>query len=183
MKRLVYCVLVLAFTVCSSPAWANDGKTSKAKADVVIPGTTAKASWASLAEAGKTIKLQPVVITPVVVETPAGTSTGPVPVKGDSKLAAAASKVAGNPSLSIGQRMELGLSYRNIRGVVKDLHDEGELDGLTESELSVIVLTRLAAKNPEAYARAAAQGSMEDIIAFISRLLPLILQILALFGV
>ena len=168
MKRLICCVLLLAFMVCSSPAWAKDGKVAKAKADVVVPGTSGvvAATWADIPSTTKAV-------------------VNPSPDKRVKKatLGSAAAKVARSPGIPIGVRLELGLTYSNLKKVVGELHDEGELDDLTQDELEIIVLTKLSMQNPKGFAKAASlppsePGSILSILVLLRKWIPLILSLL-----
>ncbi len=100
---------------------------------------------------------------------------------GDPSLAAAAAVVHGRQGLSRKQRRDMGLSIRNIRRVTAELHKTGELQDMTREEVSAAVLDQLMSESPAAFQDAAIDW--DNLLAFIERLIPLILKLIALFGV
>jgi len=63
----------------------------------------------------------------------------------------------------------------------KALKKEGKLDGLTKQEQAAAVLEYLVDDDPQAFADPSLDW--DAILAFIEKILPLILKILALFGI
>jgi len=97
-----------------------------------------------------------------------------------SDLAGAAAEVAGRRGISGRQRRDLGLTFRNLRQVVRDLHAEGRLEGLSRSDLALVTLDTLMEANPKAYAND--QLDFDAILNFLERILPIILKLIELFG-
>lgn len=89
---------------------------------------------------------------------------------------------SGRRDLSFRQRRELGLTIANLAEIAKELKAEGEIDKDTpRSEVAAAIAVRLEAKNPAAF-KGAAAIDLDSIIAFIERLLPLILKLIDLFS-
>jgi len=105
----------------------------------------------------------------------AGQATAP------TDLAAA---LAERPESRLGflQRRKLGLTWRNLRPIVKHLQEEGRIGNGNPSADAVLVMEELMAQNPEAWAAEAPTVDWDAIIEFLERLIPLILKILSLFG-
>lgn len=79
------------------------------------------------------------------------------------------------------QRRRLGITPLNMARVVKRLKSEREdFDEWSHEEIAAEVLNELMNENPTAYADVAAID-WDGLLAFIERLLPVILQIIALF--
>jgi len=99
-------------------------------------------------------------------------------------ITAAAPAPAAEPTvtdgLTIRQRREMGLTVANVRKVLVAKQKAGELDGKSTEELAVEVLNELVAANPKAFSDPAIDW--DKLIAFIEKLIPLILKIIALFG-
>ena len=82
--------------------------------------------------------------------------------------------------LTIRQRREMGLTLRNVTRIVKELDEAGEItEDTTVEEAAVMVLSVLVEDTPAAFQDPAIDW--EAILAFLERLLPLILQIIAIF--
>jgi hypothetical protein len=82
--------------------------------------------------------------------------------------------------IGIRKRRELGLTVKNIREVTKRLKDSGELDGLDNAAIAAAVLDEIVQANPQL---AQDPGvDWDSILAFIERLLPLILKLIDLFS-
>ena len=93
---------------------------------------------------------------------------------------APATEPAGAPvGLTIKQRRELGLTLNNLIRVTKQLKRDKKLEGLTHDQIAVVVAEQLVVENPKAAADATIDW--DAIIAFIERLIPLIMKIIALF--
>ena len=82
--------------------------------------------------------------------------------------------------LTIRERREMGLTVRNVSRVLQELDKAGEInEETTTEEAAVMVLSVLLADNPAAFQDPAIDW--EAILAFLERLIPLILQIIAIF--
>jgi len=93
------------------------------------------------------------------------------------------SEVAAPAKLTRKQRRAMGITIKNMRLKVRELKEAGELEGLTNEELSAEVMGQLLSENPKAFASAEEVGiDMDGILAFIERLMPLILMLMQLFG-
>lgn len=79
------------------------------------------------------------------------------------------------------QRRAMGITFRNLRLKLKEMKAAGELEGLTRPEISVMVLDRLVTDNPKAFADPSLDW--DGLLAFIERLIPLILKLISLFGI
>jgi signal transduction histidine kinase len=73
---------------------------------------------------------------------------------------------------------KLGLTIREMISIARELKSAGELTGVAEIDAEQI-LERAISKNPKAFADPALDW--DSILAFIERILPLILTILSLF--
>ena len=78
--------------------------------------------------------------------------------------------------LSFRQRREMGLTFRNVRKVLKDLRetDSEEFETLSHEELAVIVTDTLVVENSSAFHNAALDW--DAILDFLTRLISLILK-------
>lgn len=113
------------------------------------------------------------------VRAPAITAAAAAPAA-TNKAAARSDELFGRGSLTIRQRRELGLTIPAIAKTLRQLQAEGSLEpGMSRSEMAALVLDRMSAENP-AYA---AEGiDLDGILAFLEAILPLILQIIAIFS-
>ena len=83
--------------------------------------------------------------------------------------------------LTFRQRREMGLTARNIYRVTRELARDGTIDKDTpKDDVTQAVMDRLVMDNPKAFADPSADW--DAIFAFIEKLLPFIMQIIALFG-
>lgn len=83
--------------------------------------------------------------------------------------------------MNIFQRREMGLTIGNIRRATKQLLDDGTITTDTpRDEMAAAVLNQLVVENPKAFADPSLDW--DALLAFIERLLPIILQIIALFA-
>ena len=89
--------------------------------------------------------------------------------------------VAGN--LTSQQLDTLGINRREVRRTARRLMLRGEMKGLSREEMASAVLDEIASGNPQAFQQLHATVGIdwEGLLAFIERLLPFILQIIALF--
>jgi hypothetical protein len=79
------------------------------------------------------------------------------------------------------QRRRMGVTPLNMARVVKRLQQEREgFDEWTQEEIAAEVLNELVNENPKAFADAGAID-WDGLLALIERLLPIILQLIALF--
>ena len=102
------------------------------------------------------------------------------PVGAAEASAARADELFGAGSLSWRERRRMGLTIPKIATTLKQLKAEGEIEqGMSQSEIAVAVLDRLSAEDPKMYADVSLD--IEGILAFIERLLPLIMTILGIF--
>lgn len=82
--------------------------------------------------------------------------------------------------MTIGQRRKLGLTFRNVLRTTRALRNDGKLEGLAREEIAVVVLTSIVEQRPQAYADP--MLDWDALLAFIERLLPLILKIIEMFS-
>jgi len=83
--------------------------------------------------------------------------------------------------LTFKQRRAMGLTVKNVRTILAAKQAAGELEGRTTEDIAAEVLADLVDQNPKAFADPAIDW--DAILAFIEKLIPLILKIIALFGV
>lgn len=86
--------------------------------------------------------------------------------------------------LGLLERRRLGLTIPALVPVVKKLRDEGQLTGEPSVDAATVAAL-LVSQNPEEYKAAAGrdwQAFFEALLAFLEKVLPLILQLIALFG-
>ncbi len=81
--------------------------------------------------------------------------------------------------LGFRQRRAMGLTFRGVRTILKEMRDAGELEGKSNSQLAVEVLDKALDQKPEAFANPAIDW--DAIMAFLEKLIPLILKIISLF--
>jgi hypothetical protein len=85
-------------------------------------------------------------------------------------------------TLTFRQRRDMGLTLVNLVRVTRQLAAEGVVDKDTPpEELRDAILSRLAAESPEACADPTVDW--DAVLQFLEKLLPFLLQILALFGI
>lgn len=81
--------------------------------------------------------------------------------------------------LTLRERREMGLTVLNIAQVARELKQSGDIDAQTsQAEIAAAIAIKLESKNPQAFG---AGVDWDAILAFIERLLPLILKLIALF--
>jgi len=82
------------------------------------------------------------------------------------------------------QREKLNFTRPHIRRIALMLTRAGECRGLTKREIAGMILDRLISENGPAFrhVQATTKIDWEALIDFIERLLPLILQIIAIFA-
>jgi len=83
--------------------------------------------------------------------------------------------------MTLKQRRALGATFGNVRRILAEMQQAGEIDEHdTAADLAVAVTSRLVEENPQVASNPALDW--EAIIAFIERIIPLILKIIALFS-
>jgi len=98
----------------------------------------------------------------------------------------AETKVEGR--LGVIQRRKLGLTFRNALRVARQLNAEDQLVTDDEQIAAAQVAARMVAENPEMFKAAAAEDDRDweeffsSLIAFIEKLMPLILQLIEIFS-
>ena len=81
----------------------------------------------------------------------------------------------------IANRRKRGVTFINLIRVAGELEAEGEISkDMTADEIAAAVLERIVAENPKAFEDVEAVD-WDALLAFIERLLPIILQIIGLF--
>jgi len=78
------------------------------------------------------------------------------------------------------ERRKLGLTFKKIRKTVRKLKAAGDLDGMDNAAIAATVMDRLAADNPKLLG--IKDFDWDALLAFIEKLLPIILQLIAIFG-
>lgn len=78
------------------------------------------------------------------------------------------------------QRRAAGVTIRNLVKTAKALKDAGDLEGLSDSEMSAAILMKLVEGNDAVLNDP--QFDWDGLLQFLERLLPLILQLIAIFG-
>ncbi len=79
----------------------------------------------------------------------------------------------------IRQRREMGLTIRNVKGLLDEMKADGDLEGKTNAELAVEVLDNLLDGKPSAFKDP--EIDWDQLLAFIERLVSLILKLIGLF--
>jgi len=82
--------------------------------------------------------------------------------------------------LTFRQRRELGLTFRNVRRLLAEKQKAGELEGRDTAELAVEVFNDLVTENPQAFSDPSLDW--DAILAFLEKLIPLIMQLISLFS-
>jgi hypothetical protein len=82
--------------------------------------------------------------------------------------------------LSEPQMEAMGITRRAVRQAGFRLLRQGRLRGLTKKEIAAEILDEIASENPTAFSDVAGVD-WDSILAFIEKLLPIILQIIAMF--
>ena len=80
----------------------------------------------------------------------------------------------------IRQRRAMGLSFRDVRKLLEEMGADGDLGEKTNAELAVEVLGNAVNARPAVFRDAAIDW--DKLLAFLEKLIPLILKIIALFG-
>jgi hypothetical protein len=111
---------------------------------------------------------------PAVVETEA--PMGPAPTAAEKTAYA---ELGRKPGLTFRQRRAMGLTFRSVRLELRAMQAAGDLEGKDTSTVSVEVVDRLMTKNPKAFADPSLDW--DALLAFVERLVALLLKIFALF--
>jgi hypothetical protein len=82
--------------------------------------------------------------------------------------------------LGFRQRRAMGLTFRGVRTILKEMDAAGELEGKTNAQLAAEVLSRAVDQKPEAFGDPAIDW--DAILVFIEKLISLILKIISLFA-
>ncbi len=116
--------------------------------------------------------------------TPAGDAVFRVPADTKGELTAFALRKG--PTWK--QRRAMGVTFRNIRKILGEMQQAGELEGKDSATLAVEVLDRLVTDNPAEF-QSAMQVAGADwpaffdaLIALIEKLIPLIIKLISLFS-
>ena len=84
-------------------------------------------------------------------------------------------------SLSFRDRRRLGLTIPNMANALRDLQKDGELEpDMDRALVAAMVFERLAANDPKSYSEV--DLDIDVILAFIEKMLPIIMTILKLFS-
>ena len=78
------------------------------------------------------------------------------------------------------QRRRAGATIRNLVKAAKALKEAGDLEGLNDSEAAAAIMMKVLEGNEEVLSDPS--FDWDGLLAFIERLLPLILQLIAIFG-
>ncbi len=79
------------------------------------------------------------------------------------------------------QRREAGATFGNVRRLLRDMQNSGvDLSSYTAAELSIEVGNQLMGENPKAFADP--EFNWEGFLAFLERLIPLIMTFIGLFS-
>jgi hypothetical protein len=78
------------------------------------------------------------------------------------------------------ERRKMGLTLRNVMRVTKELGKAGELEGVSQSEVSAMVLDKIMGENPRAFNDPSID--FDALLDFIERLIPLIMRLIEMFG-
>jgi hypothetical protein len=83
--------------------------------------------------------------------------------------------------LTIRQRREMGLTVANIMRATRKLCQDGTITkDMSKEDVAILVQEQLVMDNPKAFADPSVDW--DAVLAFIEKLLPFIMQIIALFG-
>ena len=77
------------------------------------------------------------------------------------------------------KRRKLGLTIPKIAVTAKALKEAGELDGLSREEIAEAIADEIMGASPRAFAELGVDW--DSVLAFIEKLLPIILQLIAMF--
>jgi hypothetical protein len=73
----------------------------------------------------------------------------------------------------------MGITLRNIRAEMRKMKEAGALEGVEKEEVAAAILDRLFAQNSKAFADPTLDW--DRLLAFVERLVSLVLKIMALF--
>ena len=103
----------------------------------------------------------------------------PAEISVPEPLSVVASGILREPRLTWRQRREMGLTFADVRKQLIAMHADGELEGLSATEVTAEVLVRLVSENPKAYKDGV---DWDQIFNFLERVVALILQLIPLFN-
>jgi hypothetical protein len=119
--------------------------------------------------------------TEVAADKPVAVAASPTTPVGAAASAARSDELFGSGTLSLRDRRRLGLTIPKIARTLQDLQKDGEIEqGMSQSEMAAAVLDRLSAEDPKMYGESALD--IDGILAFLERILPLILTLINLFS-
>ena len=101
-------------------------------------------------------------------------------VTGEPTAALKAFVPVAKKGLSRKQRKEMGVTFRNIRRVMADMQQAGELEGLSSAEISAEVLNRLIGDNPQAFGDPSVDW--DALLEFIEKLIEIIMRLISLWS-
>ena len=85
--------------------------------------------------------------------------------------------------LTVRQRRQMGLTFLGTLGAARELARRGEIHkDMDRKEISALIAEEIMATNAKAWADNAAAIDWDAIIAFIEKLIPLILKLIELFS-
>ncbi len=98
----------------------------------------------------------------------------------------AVTKAVGRKGLTLRQRREIGLTFKNIKRILEEkvlpaAYEETNGEGTDVSTLALMVAGELVEENPQAFSHDPSLD-WDMILEFIEKLIPLILRIIALFS-
>jgi len=111
--------------------------------------------------------------------TPAKWGRNPVTVRKLVPVVASEAVPTARPGLSIKQRREMGLTFRNVRKILAKKHQAGELDGREVPTIALEVMAELVDADPSAFDR---EIDWDKLFEFLERLIELIMKLVAIFG-
>lgn len=86
-------------------------------------------------------------------------------------------KVTLKRGLGLIERRKMGLTFRNVRRVLAEMNDAGELDGRDTAVVAALVLEQLSVEKPMAFA-GLDEDFWERLLAFLEAIIPIILKFL-----
>jgi hypothetical protein len=84
--------------------------------------------------------------------------------------------------LTIRERRKLGLTFRNVLRVTRELQDEGVLDKHDKAGTAAQILERLTHEDPQAYQEVKGDFDWDAFLEFLEKLLPIILMFMEAFS-
>jgi len=83
---------------------------------------------------------------------------------------------------------QIGITFRNVRRILRDLQAEGVLDVDDAAGTSLQVMGRLQNENPKAFASVGTTGDrdwgafLDAVIAFLEKFIPMLIKFMSIFG-